>query len=77
MTVRQVNVPPAETTPGTTTVLRQPLTVEALDQLEACLMGSLATLRRDLGCSDDPGKLEYESWMQYVRPTLRRGKGAR
>jgi cell wall assembly regulator SMI1 len=71
MTIRRIDVPQAETTPATTTVLQQPLTVEALDQLEACLMGSLARLRRDLGCSDNPGKLEYESWMQYLRPTVR------
>lgn len=76
MTIRYDNVHSDGSMPAAP-VPPQSLALEALDRLEISLTDSLATLRRDLGCSYDPGKLEYESWMQHLRPALRRGEGAR
>jgi len=71
MTVRKMTVPVLGSTPAAL-VLPQPLTLEALSQLEEGLAGTLAKLRREVGdCDKDPGKLEYESWMQHLRTALR------
>jgi len=48
MTVRQLTVPIAGSTPAAL-VLPQPLTHEALGRLEAGLMDTLVRLRRELG----------------------------
>ena len=50
-------------------ILPQPLTPESLCRLEQGLACSLAQLRREMGDDAvDPGTLEYESWMQQLRP---------
>jgi hypothetical protein len=47
--------------------LPQPLTLDALADLERGLAGSLGALRREMdGSAEDPGALEYESWMDVL-----------
>ncbi len=71
MTVRQLTVPIAGSTPAAL-VLPQPLTHEALGRLEAGLMDTLVRLRRELGgTAADAGKVEYESWIQHLRQACR------
>lgn len=68
MTARQLTVPLSGDGPAVL-ILPQPLTLESLCRLEHSLAGSLAKLRREIGSdAADPGILEYESWMQHLRP---------
>ena len=68
MAAQQVNVP-LSGDGSAYMILPQPLTPESLRQVEESLAGSLARLRREMGVdSAAPGILEYESWMQHLRP---------
>ncbi len=54
-------------------ILPQSMTIETLRLLEQEIIGALAEIRRDL-CEDlaRPGEVEYASWLQHLRPALRR-----
>lgn len=68
MTDRQLTVPLAGDGPAVL-ILPRPLTPESLSRLEQSLAEGLAGLRREMAaCAADPGLVEYESWMQHLRP---------
>jgi hypothetical protein len=69
MTTRHFTVPLAGSAHAAL-VLPQPLTLDAIGQLEEGLARRLAMLRREVeGQADDAGEREYASWMQHLRPS--------
>jgi hypothetical protein len=60
MTIRQLSLPQC----GSATLnLAEPLTLDAIGQLECGFHNLLATLRQELRPDEpDPGDLEFESW---------------